>query len=1024
MILLLWKYVQKRPSRWQRWGPWWLLWMPLVVQGAEPFEAFLEALRQERYFDTALAYLDRMESSPDTPPPLRQQIPLERARLARSAAEQESDFGSRLRFLEKASKDISAVATESSEPEFQADVAVERWEILGAIADQWLARAVAKNGAGTDENARSKADEAITQARTAALASVEQLRVLLKEMQDRPRERQDVALRDRWRTDFIAAQMSVPGFTMKSAQLVEGDEPEYRKRLKEAADAFGQLSEKYGRTPYYLPLLVKRGQCHQLLREHQDALSFYGEVLENAPLPAALSALATQLSMECWSSKEEGKSQKAVDQGEAWLRSHASEAIQVTAPVRLALVKAMQARSEASGKTRENDLARAKQLLSQIIRGHAPQAAQAHELLASLRTGDTSTPNLDGLASFSEAKLEADAVLSKAQASESGIGLIRSRLEQIKDPQEQAALQQEIDEAQRGLRSQYAEASALYRRALDLASPGDSLDDVNRVRYLLGYLQFQQEDYYDCAVLSEFLARHFSDGPTARASARLALGAYYKLFESGGTKSPFATDHLIDVARYTALRWPNDEEGQAAALTLIRFLISQGRITDAQDYLAQLPEKSQLRAEAELATGTALVREFLKAKGERSAGAAPDPELARLKEAARQLLRDGLQGRGSGPATSTSVVASLALAQLALDDRDAAAAIDILQEPGRGPWTLLTAGDPATADPAIREDVYRTALRAQLFASMNGSPAARPTDDIAKILKELKVQFGDSEQGRARAVAMYVGLARDLKEQVAEADPAKQGAGLDSFVTVLEGIASNSKDPDILHWVARTYQELADGAASQGPAAVSKATGLLDHASQILQELLKSPDMQSDAKRRLQMEMALASLKRRQKDYSAAIPLFVSVLKDNPNLLNVQKDAAYTYQEGQAYTYAIKGGRPDPKTSKNIIWGWEKIGNVVARQMRRDPSMKEKFGGIFHEARWNVASCRYQEALTLEGEKRLRYLEQARQAITATTALYPDLGGPTWKTKYEQLKGDIDQAIRDASPDGPSRGDT
>ena len=68
----------KRPPRW---------WIFFVVLGAwgvgrlpaeEPAVAFLNALRENRYFDEALAYLDRLQTDPQTPPELLQELAYQR----------------------------------------------------------------------------------------------------------------------------------------------------------------------------------------------------------------------------------------------------------------------------------------------------------------------------------------------------------------------------------------------------------------------------------------------------------------------------------------------------------------------------------------------------------------------------------------------------------------------------------------------------------------------------------------------------------------------------------------------------------------------------------------------------------------------------------------------------------------------------------------------------------------------------------------------------------------------------------
>ena len=55
------------------------------------------------------------------------------------------------------------------------------------------------------------------------------------------------------------------------------------------------------------------------------------------------------------------------------------------------------------------------------------------------------------------------------------------------------------------------------------------IDDLNTIRYCLAYLDWAAEDYYDAAVLGEFLARRYPDGPERQRGAEIALKAYARL---------------------------------------------------------------------------------------------------------------------------------------------------------------------------------------------------------------------------------------------------------------------------------------------------------------------------------------------------------------------------------------------------------------------------------------------------------------------------------------------------------------
>jgi hypothetical protein len=117
-------------------------------------------------------------------------------------------------------------------------------------------------------------------------------------------------------------------------------------------------------------------------------------------------------------------------------------------------------------------------------------------------------------------------------------------------------------------------------------------------------------------------------------------------------------------------------------------------------------------------------------------------------------------------------------------------------------------------------------------------------------------------------------------------------------------------------------------------------------------------------------------------------------------LLDVQVEAARTYQEWAAqskadlYKLAMLGARPD-NTKKNAIWGWGRLSQATAG--------KERFSPEFHEARYNLALCRYEFARRQTADKRPPLLDAAKKDITVTQRLYPDMGGEARRRQYDEL---------------------
>jgi hypothetical protein len=129
-------------------------------------------------------------------------------------------------------------------------------------------------------------------------------------------------------------------------------------------------------------------------------------------------------------------------------------------------------------------------------------------------------------------------------------------------------------------------------------------------------------------------------------------------------------------------------------------------------------------------------------------------------------------------------------------------------------------------------------------------------------------------------------------------------------------------------------------------------------------------------------------------------------------LLPVQSDAARLYQDWGAagkthhenYLRAIVGAQPDPARKKNVIWGWGEI----AQRAAGDAKYREQF----HEARYNLALCRYNYAIAKDdAAQKKEQLIRAKSDISLTAGLYPDMGGETWRTQYDNLLKNVQREL-------------
>jgi tetratricopeptide (TPR) repeat protein len=267
---------------------------------------------------------------------------------------------------------------------------------------------------------------------------------------------------------------------------------------------------------------------------------------------------------------------------------------------------------------------------------------------------------------------------------------------------------------------------------------------------------------------------------------------------------------------------------------------------------------------------------------------------------------------------------------------------------------------------------------------------------------------------------MGVQLQRQI-EQLRDAGRTSEIAELAAaFVPLLERIADSPGGDDwtTRHWAAQSFFQLGQG--GQAGVAADKRTAAqrewLTRSRDLYTALLKA---EADGKVKPPSEAAVTAARYQLGEcyqslgqYQEALDAYSGVLAANEAYLSVQRAAAYAYQQrGQAegpewLERAIHGGYQVRATGENRIWGWLKLSQAAERSARTNPG----FWDTFFEARLNLARCRYQIAMELQGAERQQNLAQARQSVQSVVRLYPELGGPERKAEFEKLLQQIDAA--------------
>ncbi len=1026
------------------------VWGAILLVGAsarayEPAEAFIKALRDAELFDTAIDYLDSIKDNPAVPAQFKSRLLYERGVTLVEGAVTIGDPAIRDKWLDDGQKTMNEfLATDKDSP-------------LALSAKTSLANVIFNRGVNRLEKSKKAKPEAkdalIGEARTMLQEAAKAFTAIGDDVRDRLKqfpanidEKQDPRRfedRARYRSDFLRARLMVGQCEETLGESYPDADANRKKWLDSSFEKYKKIYEDNRTRPAGFIARAGQGRCAQKLGRHKEAVPYFDEVLAQDGLgdsPDGRRLEVSTMLMAAKSMAADGKNKELFDKVAPFVRDARPEELRAPNFMELRLVAAKAAKAVADDlKAKDPKSPEIRKVLTEgrtmvqfVSRSIGPFQDDARKLLPSFVGGDSAT----GAATtkivpknFDEAKGAGDEAITQMTDANQMVTANGIALGNETDPAKKDLLAKEIDASKKQSEELRDEAYQYYMMALKLATPETEMATINKLRYLLCFLSFQKQNYYDAIVLGEFVARKFPQADNARSCAELVMVGYVQLArENMTTDKSWENNQIISICQFMVQQWPNQPESDKALGTLIPLMIGEGKLSEAEAYLAKIPADSDQRGTAELKLGQALWRNYIQGMrevkeweaGTKEApmgvtAAAKRQELEALMKRGKQVLDDGVKRMmTSAPNSPSMATAVLSLAQILVDTGEAARAVTMLEDEKIGPVALAKRNDPSLAGKdGYAAEAYRTALRAYITAL----PTAKDTDAVLKkaddMMDSLKTLLGDTPEGQKTLVSNYVSLARDLKTQMELADGDAKVALGKGFEKFLERVSGESSEPEVLNWVAETYRGMGDSFSAGG---ADKKGGLVyfgksaDIYKKLIEKGKASPTYFKSPRMAQQLQYQLALTQRSQLKYKEAMDAFEAILKDSPNTLMVQIEAAKTYQMwgdlGQVdrYSDAISGARKrsDGKdVGKNIIWGWGQIGKMAAGTGRN----KEEL----HEARYNLALCRFKYAAK-DPAKKEATLAAAKKDVTLTIGFYGD-GGPNWRPKYDDLLKKIQTAM-------------
>lgn len=983
------------------------------ARSVEQVENFITGLKHRGLHDYALLYMEQMKNSPLASAEFRKNIDFEQGTTLVDYARITQDKKLRDDLFEQAREKLDAFSRANS------------GTLMGAKANTELANVLVERGRASVrmsempsqssnkdsllDEARQLFDEAKTVFENSERFYSQELERFPKSL-DPNRDKEQFDQRQAFRAELVQSRLLIATVIYEKAKTYDPESEDGKKLLTEAAEAYGELYEKYRRWLAGMYARLYQGRCHQDMKDYKIALSYYEDLLQQDENEPVFRTLITKTYVNVAQALlDQEKYDECIDRCGTWAKKargaegRNEDFLALKYFVALALERNIPLVKDDKNAVKNHAKA-ALDFATEVARYPGDFQKQGKDLLARIRDRGDDTEG--DPTTFTEAFDEGREAVTAMSANQSKLPVLKQTA-----PDEVPAMEEKIVEDRDS-------AIRYFNLALKLVDEETDVDQINFVRYYLCFLNWETKDYYRAAVLGEFLANKYPDSAGARPGAKIAMAAYLAVYnQDDNDDQEFEARKIVEVAELITKRWPGGTEADDANNMLVTFKVQQKKFDEAEQYLEKISAGFKDRGKAELRLGQALWSHYIRSVRlpETERPAKDELEAAKLK--AQATLEKGVERMRTEPEITTTIAgAALSLAQIYLDTQQFEKAVAMLEDDQIGPLVLVAQGHNAVDREGFAEEVYKAALRAYVTVQP-------PELDKAELIMDTLEQMVQGDKDAAETLTkIFIGLGLQLQDslQLIEDEQQKKVVAR-SFEVFLDRISARSQGNTWAsrNWVASTFYRLGTGFDDGGtlnPQAKKYYVKAIQAYQKIINEVKEKKLASPSEDAILGVQMRLAECMRNMGDYRGSLNLMAAILEKKPMMLEGQRVAAQTYQlrgdqENPAwYKFAMLGGRKNKETQKNRIWGWARLANIVAKY----PQHKD----VFHEARYNLALCRHEFAKKQEtAADRQKYQEMAKKDIFYLVKLYADLGGEEWRDKYDRLLKDIQKSLRE-KPEG------
>lgn len=997
-----------------------------TVRAEEPYEAFVEGLRDRQYFDYVILYLDTIALDPSTPAEIKEIVPYEKATTLQMQASSTgiSNPETQAQQLDQAMAFLDQFVKASPQHPRAGEANSRRASILLAKARVEVWQSKSPGNKESRAEYQTKGRDLILQARTIFATAIDQHKKTWETFPtfiERTEEPKQFDERAKAEQRYIQAQLDLAMCTYEESQTHDkGSEP-FGAKLREAAKEYEDIHTKYRSQVAGLYARTWQGKCFEEQDDIPRALGLYKELLAHpgtSEVMANLQDQVLQFRLICLNHPQRKDYQLVIQEADAWVTAArgSKKYSRIALGIRWEQVEAEVSLAEDRTGTPEARVVSLTKALKEVqlikrFPGQYKDLAifKEREINILLKgAGVAEDPK-----TFDEAfGLAQELVTKKTKDVKDAVAAAVKTGDKAKIKQANDALLVHIDNGVR-----------LLKIALKLADESTPVGDINLARFYLAYVYYMGKDkHYEGAILAEFVAQNYAqENPVqAQEAALMALALYSNAFNENQAEKR-RNDQVLDVqfmgdmANFLITRWPASDRATEAKFNMGKVENILKNFEKSADWYSKVPDVSAKYTEAQTSAGQAFWAAYIEASQPDAANPGQE-KLDEWKTNAEKHLRLGIdKATTSLPPTGTAppelIAAKVSLVQILVEEAKYKEAIGSIADQPFSVIDAIQVTDEATrpAKGGVTSVEFASLVYQLLLRSYIGDQQRDKARETMKSLE--KIGGADASQMTER----YRQLGEQLKQELERLQQLNQGEQLAAVRTSFEAFLKDMSEREeqsagSLTWIGETYFGLAQSSAKDAAA----ANEYFLNAGKAYQSILDKAKADAEfmkAEHLTTVRLRLVNCRRAQGSYAEAETLVKQVAKDQPKNLGVQLEAARLYQvwaesgETDKYIIAISGS--------GDIWGWGKAAGILQRQLgaNRTEYLDQHF-----DARLRIVECRYKYAMaqsaTAKREEQLAMADRELVTFVRITSDFPD----QWWSKFDAIYKDIQRGQGAAFP--------